>query len=1190
MITTCNNGCYRIMGKMTGFLLKHFFVLLLFLCFGIQLQAQVVINEVVSSNNSGIRDENGEYTDWIELYNTSNNSINLEGYAINDDLIDTVGWVFPSLELAPGNHLLLYASGKDRRNMGLHAKTIIREGDLWQYTVPPLTNSSGNWRLPGYAADAWQTGPSGFGYGDNDDKTILTGVTSVYIRKTFELSKIESIEDLVLHVDYDDAFIAFINGVPVAMANIHLPNAGNYDAVEVTGQHEATMYQGGNPSEYLIDLSKIQLNEGENVLALQGYNINATSSDFTLLPFLTIGSTQYAYSDVASFVKVSEGGLHTHFKVSNDGEGLFLWNKQRQMIDSVWVPVLPSDYSWGRKTDGDPAWAYFAAPTPGEKNAGASDVLRNDTIRFSPPAGFYMQSVHVQLSTESPDVTIRYTTDGTEPVANSQAYNGTITLAANTIIRAAAFYAGEKTSASYTQTYLFNVQHSLPVFSISTDPKNLWDYNEGIYVLGPNAESANPNFGANFWQDWEKPVNLEYFDANKIQRLNQGAGIKITGAWSRANAQKSVGLFARSKYGKGTFRAQLFHDRPFDRFETFLLRNSGNDWAYSMLRDGLVSETARTLDVDRLAFQPSVVYLNGEYWGIMNLREKPNEHYFASHYNIDENKLNLLEMNSQTVHGSNAEYAALISYVTKNSLADEARYQYIKELVDVECFIDYELLQIYINNTDWPGNNIKYWNSTDQHTRWRWLLYDTDFAFDIWQGGAYRENGIAFATAPNNANWPNPAWSTLLLRKMLVNREFKYQFVNRMADLMNTLFTPESMNARLDSIAAVMRPEIAAHRQRWGHGSNWDSFLNVIRTFNDARPRYVRDHFADYFNVEYLTLMLTVSDQEAGLIKVNTIVPETYPFKGTYFTQIPVTFTALPNVGYKFVRWEKSSNSTDPSITLTMNGPSSLHAVFEPIRGDETIYLVINELKYNDTDEFDSGDWIEIYNNGTQTIDLSNFVLSDANISNSFTFPKGMMLYPGSYLVICENKDKFNRVYPKVTNSIGNLTFGLSSQGDIIFLYDPAFNIIDQVLYDVKNPWPVEPLESPTTLELRNPEMDNNLASSWQSGQAGGTPGMRNGVFTSVEMPAMSEASISCFPTRFNDYTTLTMNSEGSSIYQIGIYDMQGKLRSQLNGEFKGESQLNIDLFTDQQQYQPGVYLIKANTDNRSATLKVIKY
>ncbi|MBN2805264.1 MAG: CotH kinase family protein [Prolixibacteraceae bacterium] len=1154
------------------------------------MHGQIVVNEVLSSNASGITDEDGDFTDWIELYNASEASINLEGYSINDDLVDTLGWVFPAIDMAPGSHLLLYASGKDRRTFGLHLRTVIQQGDVWQYAIPPLNNSTGNWRIPGYQAEGWETGPSGFGYGDNDDQTVISSLNSIFIRKTFDIDHPGSLEELTLHVDFDDAFIAFINGIPVAMENVHLPDPANYDVVEVTGQHEAMMYQGGVPNEYVIDLSKLTLFEGENVLALQGYNTSTTSSDFSLIPFLTIGSTQYAYSDVASFVKIHEGGLHTHFKVNNDGEGLFLRDAQQQMIDSVWVPALPADYSWGRTTDGDPSWAYFIEPTPGVQNSNPSDELRNDSIQFLPAAGFYSGAVHVSLLTSAPDVTIRYTTDGTEPVANSEAYTGPLTLTKTTVVRAASYYAGRKISDIFTQSYLFDADHQLPVFSITTDPLNLWDYNEGIYVLGPGAESANPNWGANFWMDWEKPVHLEFFDEQKVQQLNQGAGIKITGAWSRANAQKSIALFARSQYGKGSFKYKLFKDRNFDKFESFVLRNSGNDWSYSMLRDGFVSEIARSIDVDRLAFQPSVVYLNGEYWGIMNLREKPSEHYFASHYSIDEIKLNLLEMNSQTVHGTNADYAALISFLNKNTLVKEENYRQVKELVDVECFIDYELIQIYINNTDWPGNNIKYWNSSDSHTRWRWLLYDTDFGLDIWGGGAYRENGIAFATDPNNSNWPNPSWSTLVLRKMLLSPEFKYQFVNRMADLMNTLFSTDAMNAKLDSLSELMRPEIADHRQRWGHNSNWDSFLNVIYNFNNVRPRYVRDHFAEYFDVNYLTLMLSVSDQAAGLIKVNTIVPETYPFKGTYFTNIPVTFTALPNVGYKFVRWEKSSGSTDPSITLTMKGPTSLHAVFEPVRGDEIIDLVINELKYSDTEDFDSGDWIELYNNGSQTIDLSGYVLSDANISNSFIFPPGMMLYPNSYMVICENKDKFNRVYPKVTNSIGDLTFGLSSAGDIVFLYDPDFNIIDQVLYETKQPWPVEPLESAATLELKNPELDNNLSASWQAGQSGGTPGMRNGIYTSAETIALQPGRSTCFPTRFSDYTTLVVPGNGSRGCDIRIYDMQGRVRYQLKGDFKGENQLNFDLFTDQQLYQSGVYLIQIDTDLTSETIKVIKH
>ena len=631
------------------------------------LNGQIVVNEVLSLNTSNITDENDDYSDWIELYNYSNGTVNLEGFSISDNLIDTLVWVFPNINMASHSHLLLFASGKDRKTYALNSKTVIKEGDVWQYVVPPSSLTNGKWREPGFDASGWKTGKSGFGFGDNDDQTVINSLSSIYIRKVFTIEQLSAVEEITLHVDFDDAFIAFINGKPVAMENVTLTNGSNYDEIEVTGQHEAVIWKGGTPSKYQIDLSTVPLREGENVLALQGYNTSSTSSDFSLIPFLTIGATNYAYTDVVSFIQIKEGALHTHFKIKNEGEGLFLFNAQNKMIDSVWVVALPANVSYGKTRDGESGWSYFNLPTPGETNLNPTDELRNDPIQFSPGAGFYNQTVQLTLTSEAKGVNIRYTNDGTEPEANSKVFNDPIFLTENGVIRAASFYAGVKTSETYTQTYLFNVDHQLPVFSITTDPLNLWDFNKGIYVLGPDAESDNPYFGANFWQDWEKPVHLEYFDEQKVQHINQGAGVKITGAWSRANAQKSVALFARSQYGKGSFSHKLFKDLDFDKFESFVLRNSGNDWSYSMLRDGFVSEIAKSLDVDRLAFQPTVVYINGEYWGIHNLREKPNEHYFESHYGIDETQLNLLEMNSQIVEGTNAEYAAMISYLSKNS-------------------------------------------------------------------------------------------------------------------------------------------------------------------------------------------------------------------------------------------------------------------------------------------------------------------------------------------------------------------------------------------------------------------------------------------------------------------------------------------------------------------------------------------
>ena len=1153
------------------------------------LNGQVVINEVLSLNTSNITDENDDYSDWIELYNSSNETVNLNGFSIKDNLIDTAGWVFPEINMAPNSHLLLFASGKDRKTYALNSKTVINEGDVWQYIVPPSSYTNGKWREPGYDASGWKTGKSGFGFGDNDDQTVINSLSSIYIRKVFTIEQISAVEEITLHVDFDDAFIAFINGKPVAMENVTLSNGNNFDEIEVTGQHEAVMWQGGTPLKYQIDLNSITLREGENVLALQGYNTSSTSSDFSLIPFLTIGATNYAYTDVASFIQIQEGSLHTNFKIKNEGEGIFLLNAQGKMIDSVWVVALPANVSYGRTSDGSAGWSYFPLPTPGETNSNPTDQLRNDSLQFSHSAGFYNQPLQVQLSTKAKEVSIRYTTNGSEPIANSTLYTKPINISNTSVIRAASFYAGIKTSETFTQSYFINSSHTLPVFSITTDSLNLWDYNNGIYVKGPNAESDNPNFGANFWQDWEKPVHVEYFDEQKVQHLNQGAGVKIFGAWSRANAQKSLALFARASYGKGSFSYKMFNDRDIDKYESFILRNSGNDWSYSMLRDGYVSEIAKSLDVERLAFQPAVVYLNGAYWGIHNLREKPNEHYFESHYGVKENDLNFLEMNNQIINGTNTGYAALISYLNKNSLSNEAYYNYIKELVDINCFIDYELIQIYINNTDWPGNNIKYWNSSDLHHKWRWLLFDTDFGFNIWGGSAYTENGLVHATAENSTHYSNSPWATLVLRKMLANPDFRNQFINRMADLMNTTLLASTMNAKLDSITNIVRPEIAKHRAFWGHNSNWESYLNVIANFNNVRQRYVRDDFAEYFNTSYLTLTLTVSGSDEGEIKVNTIVPAAYPFTGTYFSKIPITFTALPKLGYKFVRWEKASNSTQPSITLTLNGPSTLRAVFEPVRGDETVHLIINEIKYSSIDDYDSGDWIELYNNGTQTVDLSGLVLSDADISKSFVFPDGMMMYPNSYLVICENKAKFNMIYPKVTNSIGDLTFGLSSSGDVVYLYDRNYTIIDQVLYEAKQPWPVEPVETAATLELKNPTFDNNQYSSWQAGQLGGTPGMQNGMYTSVDLVALNGDNASCFPTRFSDYTTLRFNSNNSSGYAIRIFDVQGRLSETISGKFDGEGTYYLDIFTEQAKYQQGIYLVKVQTGSTIETLKVIK-
>ncbi|MFA9391633.1 MAG: CotH kinase family protein [Prolixibacteraceae bacterium] len=1150
---------------------------------------QVVMNEVQSRNTSGIIDDDAEYSDWIELYNTSNATVNLKDYSINDNLIDSIGWVFPDIELPAHGYLLIFASGKDRKTFGLNYKTVINRGDDWQYVIPPSDLAQGEWRSPGFDAAAWQTGKSGFGYGDNDDQTVLNSLNSIFIRKEFSIDKLDALEDILLHVDYDDGFIAFLNGKPIAMENVQVPGTLDYNNVIANGGHEAEMYQGGQPTEYRLDLKTLTVFEGSNVLAVQGYNTSAGSSDFSLAPYLTIGATNYGFTQVADFIQNENGSLHTNFKIKNEGESLFLFNAEHQLVDSLWVVELPADVSYGRFPDGASNWKYFMQPTPGEVNANPIDVLRNDSVFFSLPSGFYSGEIQVELSTHSKDVVIRYTTDGAEPTAGSLNYFRPISLSKTTPLRAAAFLDGIKISELFTHSFFINETHTLPVFSIVTDPPNLWDYNEGIYELGPNAESGNPNFGANFWQDWEKQVHLDYFDEQKIQHIDQDAGIKIAGAWSRANAQKSLAVFARSQYGKGSFRYSFFKDLKIDKFESFLLRNSGNDWSSTMLRDGYVSEIAKVLNVDRLAFQPAVVYLNGEYWGIQNQREKPNEAYFEGHYGIQDEELNLLEVQNQVVNGSSSGYLDMLSFLQSRNLHEDLSYKLLKEMVDVDCFIDYELIQIYIQNTDWPGNNIKFWNSTKPHSKWRWLLYDTDFGFDIWDDNNYRDDGLSFATNPSGPGWPNPPWSTYLLRKLLTNDDFKNQFMNRMADLLNTTFQPDIMDARLDSIISLTQHEMSRHLVRWGQGKNWLGKIAIIQRFNANRPAYVWQHFNTYFSTNNYNVTLSISNANDGRIKVNSIVPDEYPFMGSYFGNVPVKFTALPKVGYKFVRWEKGSTSTDASITLKLTKNLQLQAVFEPLSGNEVVDIVINEINYFSGEEYNSGDWLELYNNSKFTIDLHEFVLSDVADPTGYIFPENTLLYPDAYLVVCNDQEKFSSVHSSVRNVIGNISFGFSRKGDELILTDPQNNLVDRVKYETYQPWPIEPFETAATLELKNVNLDNNLYSSWEAGPLGGTPGAANYTTTSNDELVANKAKPTCFPTRFHDYTTLRFQDVGSSPYTVKILDLQGRLRNLISGEFGDDSTHYLDIFTETENYQPGIYFVHVQTATMVETIKVLK-
>ncbi|MCF8261125.1 MAG: CotH kinase family protein [Melioribacteraceae bacterium] len=1133
-----------VLGKMrTYFLIGYFAV------FSLASAQSIIINEVSSSNADLINDEDGDDPDWIEIYNSSTNPIDVSNYFLSDSKTKIDKWQFPSLILNPHEYRIVFASGKSTNNSVVHWETIIDEGENWSYLIP-TSEPPTNWNNLGFNDAAWSSGPTGIGYGDNDDNTVIRSALSVFGRKAFTIEDTSDIGRILFHIDFDDAFVAYLNGIEIGRANLGLPGSPvAYNRIP-SSDREAQLYNGGKANVY--EVPKELLYVGNNVLAVQVHNISMNSSDLSMIPFLTLGLTEKPADGKGSSSKLDllSDQLHTNFKLKAEGDDLYL-SRGSQIIDSMILPNLPVNVSFGRHVNNSDSLVIFSNPTPGAQNSGDSFPAISPNVEFSSPGGVYINSISITLSTNSA-ADIYITSDGSEPTKNSQKYSHPLNISSTVVVKAKAFTDGFMPGATTVNTYVLNQNHKLPIVSITTEPSNLWDYNSGIYVLGPNAESKDPNFGANFWQDWEKPANIEFFH-NGNQEFSVGCGLKIFGAWSRANAQKSLALHFRNEYGTSTLEYQMFPDLPINKFESLVLRNSGNDWLETMLRDGLMQNISKGTGVDAMAFRPAVLYLNGEYWGIQNIREKINEDFLASHHDIDPQRVDILEFQSDVVEGFSDEYNQLYNYISSNSMSVSSNYEYVKSQIDIENFISYQLLNIYYDNTDWPGNNIKFWKAWDGDSRWRWILFDLDFGFGLFNSGRYTNNTLEFATEANGPGWPNPPWSTLLLRKLLENSEFKNQFILRAADLANTNLSSERATDILDSLAGLVRPEISNHANRWGMFSkaNWETRINQLRNFAQNRTIYFRIFFQNYFGISGTSpVNFKNNNIEGGVIKANSLLITEEDWNGLFFNNIELPIKAVAKPGYSFIGWSGISTKSE-TIVINPATTNSVTANFRKWDGEnETI--VINEINYNSSADFNTEDWIELYNNSNSDIDLSEWVIKDSQ-EHEFIIPTNSVMKPDEYLVLVEDQILFESKFTSVKNIIGNIQFGFSGGGETIYLINDIGLVIDSVEYDDVNPWPNEADGYGATLELIHPDLDNNLPVSWERSNENGSPGERNGVYSSVsnnQSVTLIDNLYPNYPNPFNPTTKFRYSLAERGNVILELYDLLGrKVKTILNEE-----------------------------------------
>ena len=964
----------------------------------------LLINEVVSSNSSVFYDEDGDTPDWVEIYNSNSTAVNLKGYGFSDDLSDKLKWKFPETVIQPMEYLLVLASDKDKNNIVNSWDGEITIGDEWKYWVG-INEPPSDWNAINFNSSNWSEGPSGFGYGDGDDNTVLNQTISVYVRRSFTVENVEEISVILFHLDYDDGYVAYINGKEFSRRNLGPENSNTSYNQTATGLHEADIYQGGFPEEIILDPNLLPLQSGENTIAIEVHNFSNSSSDLTCIPFLTIGyKSTYANLRVPDKrINLPETYLHTNFKIKSTGEYLVLSDSNGVIVDSVFSGSIPTDRSKGRVLGGS-SWKLFDTPTPEKANPSIGYNGFLSPPIFSIKTGFYSTAQKITLAHFNSDAKIYYTLDGSEPNENSYIYNTELTINTNTVIRARSMQSGWMPSNIETQTYLFDTAPDIPVIALNADPKDLFDSSSGIYSRGPSAADAFPHFGANFWQDWEKPAQFDIIDTNG-NNYSASAGIKIFGGWSRGNPQKSFSLFARKQYGTSQFDYQIFPKSSVDSYESFIIRNSGNDWEQTMLRDGYVNSIIDVTGVDYQQYRPAIGYINGEYWGIYNMREKISEHFISSHHDVPTDKINLLaynggfEDNLETIHGSKEDFLELIQYISTNDMTKADAYNVVSKWIDIEEYIEYQIIQIFIDNRDWPGNNVKLWRDSREGGKWRWILYDADygFAFPKWMTDHHKFNTLDFALATNGPGWPNPPWSTYLFRKLMDNDSFKNRFINHYSDLLNTIFLPENLNDKLESTKKGISKYIKQHHQRWNQGYiDWDYELARMKEFSDSRAYYAKRHIRSTFNLSrHKEIKVSTAPAGYGRVDVNSLTIDNQ-WSGDYFPGVPIAVTAVPKTGFKFKEWKGIPDSL-ASINVDVGSISSFEAVFEAdLSVDEEILLpTVSELKPAFPNPFNSSITIpyNIHTRSDVTITISN-ILGQKILSFNFNSQ-----LPGNYKV-----------------------------------------------------------------------------------------------------------------------------------------------------------------------------------------------
>jgi hypothetical protein len=488
---------------------------------------------------------------------------------------------------------------------------------------------------------------------------------------------------------------------------------------------------------------------------------------------------------------------------------------------------------------------------------------------------------------------------------------------------------------------------NLPIVSIVVDPESMFSGSKALYKSGAGWD-CNDNKPIIFRSDEEIPIYVDFYESGAVHKWSAPAGIKIHGGCSRNNDKKSVIVSFRNEYGQKNLNYPLFPSHPkLTRFKHFMLRNNGNNFTNDYIRDMLMTSLTEGLGIDYQKGRAVVVYYNGEYYGIHNLRERANNDYFETNYGLNDTDVDLIDANGEASEGSDEDFQRdVISWLGGKATLADSDLETLKQRIDVDNFTNHFQSRIFYIDGDWPGNNIKRWrhkNSSNPNLRkWRFLLYDADHGFGSWGIGSVCDNlddvnrlsacgtnMMRHVTGQRPHDWANKPPSTLILSMLLTNEGYRHAFINRFSLLIATYLSSEKINARIDELMEPINGEIPHDQQRWRHkastggpGWEWIRGLSTIRTFAALRPALMQNEITEFFNLG-APVNLTLKISGSGKILVHDLP---IPGASATFKAYPGVPVSIEAIGSSFKSW--SDGSKERKRAIIVSAATTLEANF----------------------------------------------------------------------------------------------------------------------------------------------------------------------------------------------------------------------------------------------------------------------